>query len=457
MRPKIRPTAKQHLAWQALLDPTKSFIGFGGGAGSGKTWLGCEWLFTACFMYPGLKAYMGREELKRLMSSTYLTMVKVLNHHKIPTEEWKLNGQYNYMEFKNGSRIDLLDLKYLPSDPLYERFGSLEYTLGWIEEAGEVNFTAFDVLKSRVGRHMNREFKLPSKQLLTFNPKKNWLYSTIYKPFKEGTLPDDWAFIQSLYSDNPYTAEEYGKNLSGIKDKALKERLMFGNWEYDDDPSVLIDYDAITDLFSNTVEPSTQRYISADIARYGGDKIVMMVWEGLKVTRVLVKNKQGIDTTANDIRTLSRENMVPYSNIIVDSDGIGGGVEDILTGIKGFTAQNAPMDDPNTHRKENYRNLKAQCYFRLAEYINNHKIAIETDDSKVMESIKEELEQVRRADVDNDGKLALISKEDVKAILGRSPDFADALMMRMVFEYKKPGMNQGRVFYPSHSRPGNVV
>jgi phage terminase large subunit len=35
----------------------------------------------------------------------------------------------------------------------------------------------------------------------------------------------------------PHTAEEYGKQLATITDKATRERLMFGNWEYDDDPS----------------------------------------------------------------------------------------------------------------------------------------------------------------------------------------------------------------------------
>lgn len=43
-----------------------------------------------------------------------------------------LTGKDNFIELGNGSRIDLLDLQYQPRDPLYERFGSLEYTGGWI-------------------------------------------------------------------------------------------------------------------------------------------------------------------------------------------------------------------------------------------------------------------------------------------------------------------------------------
>jgi hypothetical protein len=39
--------------------------------------------------------------------------------------------------------------------------------------------------------------------------------------------------------------------------------------------------------------------------------------------------------------------------------------------------------------------------------------------------------------MDKDGKLKLMPKDEIKLKLGRSPDFADALMMRMWFEFSK--------------------
>ena len=117
----INPTPKQHEAWEALKKYTN--VLFGGGAGGGKSWWLCETRLVNCYLYPGYKSFIAREELKRLMASTYLTWCKVCAFHGIPKDEWFLNGQYSYIEFRNGSRIDLLDLKYLPSDPFYERFG----------------------------------------------------------------------------------------------------------------------------------------------------------------------------------------------------------------------------------------------------------------------------------------------------------------------------------------------
>lgn len=430
MKITLKPTPKQHQAYQKLQDKTTKYLLFGGGAGGGKSWLGCENLIILSELYPGTRWFIGREELKRITQSTLITFSKVLKNHNIPYDYWKLNGQYNYLEnTQTGSRIDLLDLKHLPADPLYERFGSLEYTGGWIEEAGEVNFKAFDVLKSRIGRHLNKEYSLLPKLLITSNPKKNWLYSTFYKPYKNNELPPKYAFIQSLYRDNPHTAEEYSKQLEEITDKATKERLMFGNWEYDDDPSALIEYDAITDLYTNKPDDG-EKYISADIARQGSDKIVIYVWNGLTVEKIITKQKQGTNVTAKDIKKLEELHKVPRSHVIIDEDGIGGGVVDQLPGCKGFIAQTKPFKD------ENYQNLKAQCTYLLAKKINARELAVKTDDSEIKELLTEELEQIKSKDTDKDGKLNIQPKDKIKEIIGRSPDYADALMMRMYFCFK---------------------
>lgn len=432
----LKPTIKQHLAYQALNDETTKYPVFGGGAGGGKSWLGCEWIIINCIRFPGTKWFIGREELKRLMGSTFITFQKVLKHHRIPKEMWSLNGQYNYIEFKNGSRVDLLDVKMQPSDPLYERFGSLEYTSGWLEEAGEIDFLAFDVLKTRIGRHLNDKYGIKSKMLITCNPKKNWLYQKVYKPFKTGTLPKEYAFIQSLYGDNQYSAKDYEENLSQISDKSMMERLKYGNWEYDDDPATLINYEAITDLFTNTIVERPDKYIVADVARYGGDKTVVTVWRGLRCYKIESYEKQGTVQTSERIKQLSIQENVPYSQILVDEDGVGGGVVDQLLGIKGFIANSTPFENQETFRPDNYQNLKTQCAYKLADIVNNHQMAVQTEDELVRGMLTEELEQIKSKDLDNDGKRKIVTKDEVKERIGRSPDFSDCLLMRMYFEFK---------------------
>lgn len=435
----LKPTLKQHKAWEYLNDLVTKYLLFGGGAGGGKSWLGCEWLLTMCYRYPGTKWFIGREELKRLMASTYVTFRKVCKHHKIPDSDWKLNGQYNYIEFKNGSRIDLLDLKELPGDLDYERFGSLEYTGGWIEEASEIAFKAFDVLKSRVGRQLNKEYGIKSKILLTCNPKQNWLYRLFYKPWKKKLLPEKFAFVQSLYGDNEHTAEEYEENLSEITDIATKQRLKYGNWEYDSDPATMIDFDSISDLFTNTVEESNDKYMVVDVARYGHDKTVISYWKGLEVYKWEEYIKQGTDQTEQKIRDGAHSEQIPFSHIVIDEDGIGGGVVDHLPGVKGFINNGTPFDNPKTGKPDNFQNLKTQCYYKLAEIAVDHGMAVKGANPQQQEWIAEELAQVKTKDADKDGKRRIVPKEEVKDLLGRSPDYSDNLMMRMYFEFSKPG------------------
>ncbi len=444
---QLKPTRKQYAAWTLLQDATSKFILFGGGAGGGKSWLGCEWLLISCIQYPGTKWFIGREELKRLRESTLLTFFKVCSHHGIPQELYKYNGQDNFILFTNGSRIDLLDLRANPSDPLFERYGSAEYTGGWIEEAGEVDFHAFDTLKSRMGRHKNDEFKLKGKILITANPKKNWLYATFYKPWRAGTLPPEYQFVQALVGDNQYIEKDYRENLSSIADIAKKERLLFGNWEYDDDPTALMAYEHIIDMFTNTVVEDRRRYLVCDVARYGRDRTVLAYWEGLNWKETFIYEKQGIDQTAFQIKKIANEKVIPYSHILVDEDGVGGGVVDALRGVVGFIANATPFDNTKGER-DNYQNLKAQCAYKLAEYVNTHRLRVSLKDEQIKQSLVEELEQIKSKDADKEKRLAIIGKDIIKELLGRSPDLSDTMLMRMFFEIKPPARSGNRQYQP---------
>jgi len=420
----------------------------------GKSWLGAEWLTTNCHFYPGSRWFIGRNELSRLMKSSFITFEKVCTFHGISRDSWKLNGQYNYIEFVSGmakgSRIDLLDLKYQPSDPMYERLGSLEYTGGWIEEAGEIDFMAFDVLKSRIGRHRNDDYKLtPAKMLITFNPKKNWLYQLFYKPKRDRTLPKEYEFIQSLYGDNPFTAKTYGEDLKEIKDKATKQRLMFGNWDYEDSSKAICNYDALVDVFSNTINKTEDKYLLVDIADDGSDKTVFSFWEGLEEYRRESFEHLTTEPIIDKIREYARDDRIPYSHVAVDAIGVGTGVANssMLDGIIGFKSSfSAIKTDDNIVRLpnvsytknaplvSNYKNLRVQCIYTLGELVNNHKIASQME-GKLKDEIIEEL-SVYKDTTKDDNKRMATTKDEVKELIARSPDASDCWLMRMYFIIK---------------------
>jgi hypothetical protein len=319
------------------------------------------------------------------------------------------------------------DLFHYPSDPEYDELGSLELTGAFIDEANQITSKAKQIVGSRI-RHELKENGLVPKILMTCNPAKNWTYSEFFKPSREGRLRKDRVFIQSLVTDNPNIDPSYISNLKKL-DQASKERLLHGNWDYDDDPSALCGYDAICDLFTNDhVKPSATKYISADLAMQGRDKFIAGYWEGLVCNIELDLDKitgRGIELALKQIKT---EKGVMNSNIVADADGLGNYIESYIENIYSFHGNKRPNDDQ-------YANIKAECAFKLAEYINQGKIKINcSEDQK--EAIKEELSVcLKRDKIDADNmKKKVLSKDKMKDLLGHSPDYLDMLLMRMVFE-----------------------
>ncbi len=432
---------KQKQAVRYWIDNETFEIIYGGSKGSGKSYLGCQLIFADAFTYPGTNYFIARESLNDLRKYTLPSIYEVFTSWGITLGYYKFNGQDNLFTLHNGSVVYLLEAAYQPRDPEYYRFGSMQMTRGWIEEAGQLAEEAKNNLAASIGRWCNDKYDLKGKLLQTCNPSKNYLYKD-YKKNKEGKLDSHKKFIQALPTDNQKLDSGYLENLHKILSMNQKQRLLFGNWEYDDDPSVLVDYENIINLYNNhhilnkneagvLISTKTndnkilrQKYITCDVARLGDDKTVIWVWHGLNALHLVVLEKKTTDEVAKVIKELQSKFNVPMSNTIIDADGIGGGVVDQLKGCVSFVNNSSPF------KKENFTNLKSQCYFKLASLINSKDILI-TVRGEWEEKLSEELEMVKEKDPDADGKKSVISKEDVKKILGRSPDYSDALMLRM--------------------------
>lgn len=199
--------------------------------------------------------------------------------------------------------------------------------------------------------------------------------------------------------------------------------------EASEDEGQLINNESISKIFSNTHIPDGVKYITADIARLGKDKTVINLWSGLRVEKVIELDVSTVTETAQRIQALQREHNVNNNNILCDEDGVGGGVVDILR-CQGFVNNSKPLKVGGM--AENFANLKAQCYYKLAEYINRNEIYVSCDE-KMERLLSEELEWVRLPKEIDTAKLNILNKDEVKKKIGRSPDYSDALMMRMYF------------------------
>ena len=128
------------------------------------------------------------------------------------------------------------------------------------------------------------------------------------------------------------------------------------------------------------------------------------------------------------MRILQRSHSVPIFQVVVDEDGVGGGVVDILSGCKGFVNNSKALNG------ENYANLKSQCSIGMAKLIQTRQAGEICKDGDIIDIVSEEMEQIKLKDVDKDVKLAIIGKDEIKEKINRSPDDWDTIMMRYLFE-----------------------
>lgn len=250
-----------------------------------------------------------------------------------------------------------------------------------------------------------------------------------------------------LLADNP----EYLGNLLA-QDEQEKLRLLEGNWKASQNEMALFEYKALEDIFTNKIDPDKHpNCVTGDVARFGSDLGVIIAWEGLKAKQCRIWTKCDLEKYTNEVDEARGVVNVGKRDCYIDVDGLGAGVVDFGK-FSPFQNNASPIDprqakkDPN--KKANYKNLKTQCFYILADKVNFSEISFEDCEffvdgkpsqyiatkkgtMKIKELMRKELRAIRRKNPDRDQKKQINSKEEQKNILGGiSPDFADTIMIR---------------------------
>lgn len=260
----------------------------------------------------------------------------------------------------------------------------------------------------------------------------------------ENRLKPYQVFHQAFVQDNPFIAKDYIEQLENTTDKAKRERLLKGNWEYDDNPYKLCDYDKILQLYTNDhITRSREKYITADVARFGSDLAIVGVWEDWDLVEVHTFEISKTTEIQACIQAMQSKHGIPSSNCIADSDGVGGGGVDNLN-IVGFVNNARPFEEELSEGKKDtpsYKNMQTQLLVYLAEeIINKNKMRISADLSEEQkEAVNEELDTIER--IPDTNVITLVDKATIKQNIGRSPDYRDFILMRGYFDFKKPIRN----------------
>lgn len=416
---------KQGEAFDYLTTPGIQTVLFGGSVSCGKTLLACAFLLWACINHPG-RYLIGRKRLTDLRNSTLVTLFDCAKIMGIDDElRAGFNAQLNTITFRS-STILLRPLDVKPSDPNMEEMGGLEITAAIVDEVGEIEEVVYNKLIERL------RYKLPAyggKILLVSNPTKNWAYHRIYIPWEEKRLPSHIRYVHTIPSDNPFNSQSYLSTLTieNLGPEAYYSRVC-GDWHYTiGDQDLFIETDIINACnWSADGFAEGEKTLSIDVAsKTGSDSTVAMLFAGRTLTACWEWKGKDTLELEKEIRPIIQKHNVPIRRVIVDANGVGQGLADLLRGCVQFKSSLSRLNN------EGYQTLRDQMFYRAAQMFSRGELRIAISGESRSQLVKELCAHKKHH---RDGaSLARVQPKELvsRALKGKSPDYADAFVMSM--------------------------
>lgn len=220
------------------------------------------------------------------------------------------------------------------------------------------------------------------------------------------------------------------------------QQMLEGNWNVStkgdlDNP---ISHEMAEYVFDNDPQVNGDRWITADLADYGTDNFIAIVWDGFHIIDMMIIGSSTPKQNAENLKMLSLKYDIPHNHIIFDAIG-GSYMRDYLPDAIAYISYAATC---GVYGRSAYK-LKDECYMRLVDVINRRAMSMSDDvankryeHAKINESISvrnefiEECSVIRFRDTTG-GRKALISKREMRQHMGkyRSTDVLDPCAMRM--------------------------
>ena len=159
--------------------------------------------------------------------------------------------------------------------------------------------------------------------------------------------------------------------------------------------------------------------MGVDVARFGGDRSCIVQRQGLAVLPPLPFT--GLDTMTLAGVVISHIERWKPDAVFIDSGAMGAGVIDRIRQL-GYPCIDVTFGSKAIDDKR-YFNKRTEMYFKVAQYLKKDGGSLPDN-----ASLREELCNIYYG-YDNKGRLKLKSKDEIKEIIGRSPDMGDALAL----------------------------
>lgn len=368
---------------------------------AGKTRVLSMWIVLQCVQKPGLRGI--------IIAQTHSALRKVLIHDIImfATQvgvkiDWNKSSQE--LTFDNGSTL----YGYSSENP-EGVLGLSEIDMLAIDEAAYCSEEIYNYARDRMrgGKYspMVRLISSPS----TMDRVQNW-FSKVVKENQD-------KVIHATYKDNPFTSEKYKQELDeryGVGTNIWRQQCL----------GEIFDTDVASQIIFRNEFPAEKkqlsdsgRWLGVDFAGQGADHNAYCVIDAYGMLYWDKINQQNTFQKAQSLRSLYGE-WHCRSGAVDNTGNYGQGALDLVA------TDNMTMDGINfaqaAYNQELYPQARTEMYIELAATIRNG--------FWVCDEVREEL-LAQGVSINKRGQQQLLPKEDVKKILGHSPDLCDALAL----------------------------
>ena len=389
---------------------------------AGKTRILATWLVLQCLKKEGIRGIC--------IAQNYQALTKVLIREIIGfaaqigvTLVW--NSSAKEIRFPNNSIL----FCYSSENPS-SLLGLSEIAILAIDEAAYCCEEIYNYAKDRM-----RGSKYPSMTRLISSPStmdkvQNW-FSKVVKDH-----PND--VIHATYRDNPFTSEEFKKE--------LEDRYVIGsNLFRQQCLGEIFDTDVASQIIFRHEFPLEKRengkefWFGMDASGVGTDSDMYAIVDKYGMVDYIERIEAKTQEKAGIVSMLYDKYQVKFGNIDM-TGGYGQGVYDLSTDKKLL------VGGVNFAQKainfEKYPNARTEIYLELAKAIK--------EGFWVNDKVKEEM-LAQAMFINNRGQGQLVPKDEVKKILGHSPDLCDAVALAVY------AMNHGEQMPEYNARKASEV
>jgi hypothetical protein len=451
-----------------------------GPIGSTKTFAMAYVDANVCWQFPGSIIPVGRKDLSEAQIGTFVVYLEALEKMGLKQgRHYRLRQAPNDLRisFSNGSIIQFIGMNK-SRDREWSKL-KITATKASVDEVDDVDEGGYNMLFSRTGR--KNENGAPRCIVSACNPNDKWTKQKIYLPWlkrinrrpdnmsdeewnKIVPLPKNKVVIEFTMRDSPLYPTGYYDRFIETASKPWQQRYLFNNWSYRDDENSLFKSRTMDLLTIDTLSEG-QKYIGVDPNGGGKDRASIVLWEGDTIVDAEVYTTEQLKKLAEPdeldplnvgsilgrltVNMMKREG-VGYLYVGGDVNGAGQGWLTYMLSngykVHQFISGAAPYQTKAQKEKKlraPYTMLRDQVFHRWSIDLENRK-AFFYANMPHLATLKKEL-QLHEADT-TAKIMKVTAKDEIKLMLGTSPDIADSAMIgywvKMIMSTKNPGASK---------------